>query len=96
MKALINIPNEDNEYFRCFLVKYLYPLNKNSAKFRSVDIEFAKQLNFKGVKLPVHKKYYANRKTNTSSSVFGYEDERPYRIYNSKQTFEKHFDLLLL
>ena len=44
MKALINIPNEDNEYFRCFLVKYLYPLNKNSAKFRNVDIEFANSL----------------------------------------------------
>ena len=38
-----------------------------------------------------------NRQTkNTSIDVFGYEDETPYRIYTSKQTFEKHVDLLLL
>ena len=28
-------------------------------------------------------------------NIFGYEDETRYCIYNSKQTFEKHFNLLL-
>lgn len=28
--------------------------------------------------------------------MFGYGDETPYRIYSSKQNFEKNFDLLLL
>ena len=28
--------------------------------------------------------------------MFGFEDETPCRIYTSKQTFEKHVDLLVL
>ena len=28
-------------------------------------------------------------------NIFVYEDETRYCIYNSKQTFEKHFNLLL-
>ena len=35
---------------------YLNPVNKNQAKIRNDDAEFVKQLNFKGVKFPVHKK----------------------------------------
>ena len=32
----------------------------------------------------------------TSISVFRYEDKKPYCIYTSKQTFEKHSYLLLI
>ena len=28
--------------------------------------------------------------------MFEYESKIPFRIYNSKQTFEKHVDLLLI
>ena len=51
-----------------------------------------KQLYFKGVKLFVHKKDYPKieKQNNISINVFGCEDETPYRIYASKQTFEKH------
>ena len=56
MKGLINIQNEDNQSFRWFLVKYLNPLNKNPAKIRNIDKEFAMQLTYKDVKFPVHKK----------------------------------------
>ena len=28
--------------------------------------------------------------------IFGYEDETLYPLYNLKQTFQKHVDLLLL
>ena len=59
IKALINIQNENNECFRWCLVRYLSPLNKNPAKFRNADRKFAKQLHFKDVKFPVHKKDYA-------------------------------------
>ena len=67
---------------------------KNPAKINNVDKESAKQLNFKGVKLPVHKKDSA--KLGKQISVFSCEDQTPYCIYSSKQTFEKHVDLLLL
>ena len=49
MKGLINIQNKDNQCFIWCLVRYLKPVNKNPAKIRNIDREFAKQLNFKGV-----------------------------------------------
>ena len=42
MKGLINIQNKDNECFRWFLVRYLTAGNKNPAKTKNVDKEFAK------------------------------------------------------
>ena len=36
------------------------------------------------------------KQTNISINLFGYEHERTYYIYTTKQTFEKHADLLLL
>ena len=67
-------------------------------KSRNVDREFAKQLKFEDVNFPVHKKDYAKieKQNNISINVFGYEDKIRYRIYASKQIFEKHVDLLLL
>ena len=80
------------------LVRYLNPVNKNPAKIRNVDRELAKQLNFKGVKFPIYKKEYAKKEkqNNIFINVFGPQDEIPYLIYTSKETFEKHVDLLLL
>ena len=70
------------------------PINKNPRKSRNVDEEFAKQVNFKGAKFPAHKKHYAKieKQNTTPFSVFGYEDKKPYHVYTSKQTFEKHVD----
>ena len=98
MRGLINSKNEDSESFRWCLVRYLNPANKNPAKIRNVDREFAKQLNSKGVKVPVYKKDYPKVEKQNSSSinVFDYEDETLYHIYTSKQTFEEHIDLSLL
>ena len=36
------------------------------------------------------------KQDNISIGVLDYEDKTPYRIYTSKQTFEKHIDLFLL
>ena len=35
-------------------------------------------------------------KKNISLNLSYYEDEKSYRVYTSRQTFEKHIDLLLL
>ena len=56
MKGFIKIQNEDNECFRCCLVRFLNPVNKIPSKNRNLDTKFAKQLDFKGVKFPDHKK----------------------------------------
>ena len=87
MKGLINIQNEDNECFRWCLARYLNFVNKNPGKIRNIDSEFVNQPNFKGVK-----RLLKNRKKNASAVVFGYEDETPYHIYTSKQTFDNYVD----
>ena len=38
------------------------PVHKYTANIRNIDNEFAKQLNFKGIRFPVHKKYFAKIK----------------------------------
>ena len=47
MEVMIHAQDDDNEYFRWFLVRYLHPVNKNPAKLRSDDKEFVKQFDFK-------------------------------------------------
>ena len=59
MEGLINIQKKDNEHFRWYLVRYLNRVNKNLARIRYTDKNFSKQLNFKGVKFPIHKKDHA-------------------------------------
>ena len=47
MKGLINIQNEDYEYFRWCLVKYLNLVDKDLVIIRNINKEFAKQFNLK-------------------------------------------------
>ena len=91
MKGLINIQHKDNECFRWRLVISLNPVNKNPAKNTNVDNEFAKELHFKAITLPVHERDYAGieKANNIFINVFSYEDETPYCIYTSNQTFEQ-------
>ena len=73
MKGLINVQNEDNECFRWCLFRHVNPINKNPAKIRNIDKDFAKQLHFKRIKFPVHKKDYAKieKQYNISINIFG-------------------------
>lgn len=94
---MINIRNDDNRCFRWCLGRHLNLLNKNSAKIRNDDREFAKLIHFKGTKFPVHKKTTIQKlkNNNISINVLGYVNKTPYCIHISKQTFEKIADLLL-
>ena len=91
---MINFQSNENEYFRSYLVRNLNPVNKDSVNIRNVEREFTKQFSFK---FSFHKKDYAKieKQNNISINVFGY-GKSPYHIYDSKQTFEKHDDFLLL
>ena len=42
MKALLNIENEEYEYFIWYLVRFLNTVNKNPVKIRNVDTELEK------------------------------------------------------
>ena len=79
------------------LSQILQTCKQKPTKVRIFDREFFKQINFKGVKFPVHKTDYAKieNQNNISINVVGYEDETPYRIHTSKHIFERHVDLLL-
>ena len=53
-KGLINIQNiDDNECFKWSLVGYLNPADRNPARITKADKDFAKRLDFKGIKFPV-------------------------------------------
>ena len=69
------------------LSQILRSVNKNAAKTKNVDKEYAKQIDFKGLKFPVHKRDYAKREkqNNIFINVFGYDDETPYSIYTLNQ-----------
>ena len=97
MRGLINIQNDDNDCSRWCFVSYLNRVTKTQAKIRNADRHLAKQLNFKNVKFPAHKKDYAKieKRNNISIKAFGFEN-KIYHIYTSKQTFEKYVDLLLI
>ena len=51
---MINIQNtDDNECIKWCLVRYLYPEDHNPARITKADKDFAKRIDFKGIKFPV-------------------------------------------
>ena len=51
---MINIKNtDDNECVKWSIVRCLNPADDHSAKITKVDNDFAKKLDFKGIKFPV-------------------------------------------
>ena len=63
------------------LVKYLNPINKNQAKRRRADKEFANQGNFKVVTFPVHEKNYAKTGKTKLYLIMKKKKKKQYRIY---------------
>ena len=59
-KGLINIHNfDDNECFKCFLFRYLFPADQHPAKIIKVDKLFGNELDFEGINFPVKIKDFA-------------------------------------
>ena len=53
-KGLINIQNiDDNECFKCCLVRYLNPADRNPARMTKADKNFDRKLDFKNIKFSV-------------------------------------------
>ena len=92
-KGLINIQNiYDNECFKWCLLRYLNPGDHNPRRIIKVHKDFAKRLDFKGIKFPVKirdiHKIEKKKKSSIGISVFGYENKENYPIYVSKQYCE--------
>ena len=88
---------DDDEYFRCCLVRYLNPADHNPRRITKANEDFAKRLDFKDIKFPVKAKDHKIEKKSIGISIFGYVNKEKYPIYISKQCCEeKHVDLLLI
>ena len=94
-KGLVNIQNIDNnECFKWSIVRYLNPANNHPARITKAGQDFAKKLDFKGIKFPVKIREKLN---SIGISVFGNESKEKHTIYISKKCCEeKHVDLLLI
>ena len=83
---MINIQNtDDNECFKWSLVSYLNPAGHHPAKIKKPDKDFAKELDFKDIKIPVKIRdtHKIEKKNSISINVLGYENKEKHPIYVS-------------
>ena len=83
-KGLINIENtDDNECFKWSTVRYLNLADRNTARIKKTDKEFAKKLDFKNINFPVKIRDHQRIEKNNfiDISVFGYENKEKHPIY---------------
>ena len=99
-KGLINIQNiDDNECFKCCLVRYFHPADNIPRRITKADKYFVKKLDFKDIKFPVKVRdvHKIEKKNSIGISAFGYENKEKHSIYVSKICCEeKHVDLLFI
>ena len=97
-KGLINIKNEDNEYFRWCHIRHLNPKEKNPQRIKKEDKKMINELNYDGINFPLSQKHYnkVEKQNSIRINVFGYEDGQPFPINISKETFEDQLNLLLI
>ena len=90
-KGLINIQNiDDNECFKWSLVRYTNPAELNPRKITKANKDFAKKLDFKGIKFPVKIRDLSNFKNNSIGiSVFAQEKKEKHPIYASTKCCEE-------
>ena len=97
-KGLINIKNKDDECFRWCHIRHLNPQEKNLQRIKKEDKKMINELNYEGIEFPVSQKHYNKVKKQNSIriNVFGFENEQPFPIHISKETFEDQMNLLLI
>ena len=57
-KGLINVKNEDNEYFRWCHIRHLNPQEKNPQRIKKGDKKMINELNYDGINFPVSQKHH--------------------------------------
>ena len=80
------------------MTRYLNLEDRNPARVRKADKEFARKLDFKNIKFQVKIRdiHKIEKRNSISISVFGYENKENHPTYASnKCSEEKHVDLLL-
>ena len=85
---MINIQNiDDNECFKWNLVRYLNPADHHPARITKDDKDFAKKVDFKGIKFPIkicdiHK---IEKKNSIEFKCFGYKTAKTSHLYIMKK-----------
>ena len=97
-KGLINIKNKDDECFRWCHIRHLNPQEKDPQRIKKEDKKMINELNYDGIDFPLSQKHYNKVEEHNSIriNVFGYENEQPFPIHISKETFEDQMNLLLI
>ena len=89
---------DDNEYFKCSLVRYLHPADHHLTRIIKVNRLFGGKLNFEHIKFPVKIKdiHKIEKKNSIIISVFGCGNKVKYPICVKKCFVEKDVDLILI
>ena len=97
-KGLINIKNKDDECFRWCHIRHSNPQEKDPQRIKKEDKKIINELNYEGIEFPVSQKDYnkVEKQNSIRINVFGYENEQPFPIHISKETFEDQINLLLI
>ena len=97
-KGLINIKNKDDECFRWCHIRHLNPQEKNPQRIKKEDKKMINELNYDGIDFPLSQKHYnkVEKQNSIRINLFGYENEQPFPIHISKETFEDQMKLLLI
>ena len=97
-KGLINMKNEDEEYFRWCHIRHLNPQIKYPERMKKEDKMMINELNYDGINFPLSQKHCnkVEKQNSIRINVFGYEDGQPFPIHISKEMFKDQMNLLLI
>ena len=98
-KGLINIKNKDDKCFRWCHIRHLNPQTDHPERIKKEDKRSIEGLNYELIEFPSSKKKHYNKVqklNNIRINVFGFENEQPFPIHISKETFKDQMNLLLI
>ena len=96
-KVLINIKNNDQNFFVCCHLRHINPVEIRPEIIKQTDKELVNNLDYDGIKFSVDKEDFSKTETknNICINVCCYENKLVFPIHISDQKFENSMDLLL-
>ena len=97
MKALINIKNKDNEYFKWCHIRFINLTNSHPQRINKHHKKVAETLDYRGINFPMKAREYeiVEERININVNVFGYEN-RVFPLYVSNKSNEQVLNVLLI
>ena len=81
---------DDEEFFKCWLVRYLHSADHHPARITKADQSFARKLYYKGIKFPVKTTdiQKIEKKNSIGISVFSYKIRKNIQSMYQKQAMK--------